>query len=44
MWTTPNVPNGGRVLSAEDVAARGATGKGKRQVGLEMEAKYWEPE
>ncbi len=39
--STPNVPNGGRTLSPEDVANRGATDKGKRQVGLEMEAKHW---
>jgi len=35
MWKTPDVPNGGRTMSAEDVAANGATDKGKRQVGLE---------
>lgn len=40
-WATPNVPNGGRVLSPKDVEARGATDKGKRQVGLEMETAYW---
>jgi len=35
LWKTPDVPNGGRTMSAEDVAANGATDKGKRQVGLE---------
>lgn len=39
MWSTPNVPNGGRTLSEEDILNRGATAKGKRQVGLENEAK-----
>lgn len=40
-WSTPNCPNGGRVLSQADVESRGATSKGKRQVGLEMETLYW---
>ena len=40
-WPTPDVPNGGRHLSPEDVAAKGATAKGKRQVGLENAAKLW---
>lgn len=35
LWKTPDVPNGGRTMSAVDVAANGATDKGKRQVGLE---------
>ncbi len=43
-WATPNVPNGGRVLSPEEVLSRGATDRGKRQVGLEMETQYWEPD
>lgn len=34
-WPTPNVPNGGRTMSDEDVENKGATDKGKRQVGLE---------
>lgn len=38
MWSTPNVPNGGRSLTDEQVASRGQTEKGKRQVGLENEA------
>lgn len=40
-WPTPNVPNGGRVMNAEDVAAKGATDRGKRQVGLESVASLW---
>src|SRR5262252_8867839 len=40
-WATPNVPNGGRVSTREEVEARGSTEKGKRQIGLEMEALYW---
>ena len=42
LWKTPDVPNGGRTMSAEDVAANGATDKGKRQVGLENQARYAE--
>lgn len=42
LWKTPDVPNGGRTMSAEDVAANGATDKGKRQVGLENQARYSE--
>jgi hypothetical protein len=41
LWSTPNVPNGGRTLSPEDVINRGKTAKGKRQVGLENEASIW---
>jgi len=41
LWPTPNVPNGGRTLSPEAVAAKGATAKGKRQVGLENVASLW---
>jgi hypothetical protein len=40
LWKTPDVPNGGRTMSAEDVAANGATDKGKRQVGLENQARF----
>jgi len=40
-WATPNVPNGGRTLTPEEVAAKGATENGKRQVGLENQAKFW---
>jgi hypothetical protein len=40
-WPTPNVPNGGRALSPEDVAAKGKTAKGKRQVGLENVVSFW---
>lgn len=38
-WSTPNVPNGGRTLTEEAIISRGQTDKGKRQVGLENEAK-----
>jgi hypothetical protein len=41
MWPTPNVPNGGRVLSSEITLAKGATEQGKRQVGLENVARIW---
>lgn len=44
MWSTPNVPNvpnGGRTLSEQDILSRGKTAKGKRQVGLENEARLW---
>lgn len=41
MWPTPNVPNGGRTLSPEDIEARGMTTKGERQVGLENAASHW---
>jgi hypothetical protein len=40
-WSTPNVPNGGRSVSAEVVASRGKTENGKRQVGLESEVRHW---
>lgn len=41
LWYTPNVPNGGRVLS-EDTSPTGMTPEGiKRQVGLENQAKQW---
>ena len=40
-WPTPNVPNGGRTMSAEDIASKGATARGKRQVGLENVAEIW---
>jgi hypothetical protein len=40
-WSTPNTPIGGQVLSESDTANRGATDQGKRQVGLEMESRYW---
>ncbi|MDE0852886.1 MAG: hypothetical protein OSA97_00505 [Nevskia sp.] len=41
MWPTPNVPNGGRTLSEEEVLAKGTTEDGKRQVGLEMATRFW---
>lgn len=40
LWKTPDVPNGGRTMSAEHVAANGATDKGKRQVGLENQVRF----
>lgn len=41
LWPTPNVPNGGRGMSAENVAAKGDTEAGKRQVPLEAATKHW---
>lgn len=39
---TPNVPNGGRSVSAELVASKGTTEDGeKRTVGLESQTRYW---
>jgi hypothetical protein len=41
-WLTPNVPNGGRSVSAEMVASHGMTVSGeKRTVGLESQTKHW---
>jgi hypothetical protein len=40
-WATPNVPNGGRAMSAADVEARGSTDRGKRQVDLGSQAAHW---
>lgn len=40
-WPTPNVPNGGRTMSPEDIANKGMTAKGKRQVGLENVAQLF---
>jgi hypothetical protein len=41
-WPTPNLPNGGRTLSPEDLASKGTRADGsKRQVGLENVAKHW---
>jgi hypothetical protein len=40
-WPTPNTPTGGRVCSAQEVAAKGMTAKGKRQVSLESATKHW---
>jgi hypothetical protein len=40
-WPTPNVPNGGRVNSAADVAARGSTDRGKRQIDLGSVVRQW---
>lgn len=41
MWHTPNTPNGGRALDLDGILNKGATDKGKRQVGLEAEVKVW---
>jgi hypothetical protein len=42
MWLTPNVPNGGRSVSAELVASHGMTATGeKKTVGLESQTKHW---
>jgi len=41
LWPTPNVPNGGRTMTAEDALNKGKTAKGKRQVGLENAVKFW---
>lgn len=42
MWLTPNVPNGGRSVSAELVASKGMTEDGqKRTVCLSAQTKYW---
>lgn len=43
LLATPIVPNGGRTLSAEDVAAKGATAKGKRQVDLNNQVRHLLP-
>ena len=41
-WLTPNVPNGGRSVSAELVASKGMTEDGqKRTVGLEIQSRHW---
>ena len=41
-WMTPNVPNGGRSVSAELVASKGTTETGeKRTVGLESQPRHW---
>lgn len=40
-WLTPNVPNGGRSVSPEVVAAKGMTEAGKRTVGLESQTRHW---
>lgn len=39
LWATAVVPNGGRTLSPEDVANKGSTDKGKRQVDLRNQLK-----
>lgn len=40
-WATPSVPNGGRSMPAEDVIAKGATSRGKRQVDLGSQTAHW---
>src|SRR5215831_16951192 len=39
---TPSVPNGGRTLKPVDIMRKGATEKGKRQVGLEKVVKLFQ--
>jgi hypothetical protein len=41
MWMTPDVPNGGRAMKPEDIAAKGSTDGGKRQVGLSNQVSLW---
>ena len=41
LWPTPNVPNGGRTMTAEDALNKGKTAKGKRQVTLENAVRFW---
>ena len=43
-WATPNTPNGGRTLTESDVIAKGATDKGKRQVPLDQQARFFSPQ
>src|SRR5436305_4988070 len=40
-WPTPNVPNGGRTLPPEAVAAKGKLAKGKAQIDLGCFARLW---
>jgi hypothetical protein len=41
-WLTPNVPNGGRSVSAQLVASKGMTEDGiKRTINLESQSKHW---
>lgn len=40
-WPTANVPNGGRAMAQDHVAAKGQTSKGKRQVDLGSVAAFW---
>lgn len=39
-WMMPNCPNGGRSVSADVVANKGMTDKGKRTVGLESQVRH----
>lgn len=41
LWPTANVPNGGRMMKAQDVERRGMTDRGKRQVDLASAARLW---
>ena len=42
MWLTPNVPNGGRSVSAELVASKGMTPDGtKRTIDLAAQTQHW---
>jgi hypothetical protein len=40
-WKTPHGMNGGRTLKPEEIAAKGKTENGKRQVCLENEVRNW---
>jgi len=40
-WMTPNVPNGGRSMTPEDIIAKGNTAGGKRQVHLSNQVTMW---
>lgn len=41
LWYTPNVPNGGRTLSAEATTTGMTPEERKQQVGLENQARFW---
>lgn len=41
LWATPVVPSGGRTMSDADVANKGTTAKGKRQVDLANQIRCW---
>lgn len=43
LWPTPNVPDGGRVMTEAEVLLKGNLDRGKRQVGLESTTRYWRP-
>ncbi len=41
LWPTPNVPNGGRAMSVEQVLRKGQSESGSHQVHVETLAKVW---